>query len=320
MILNNIPLILLTIIGILYIISIMNLVKRNYVIFGEIFKLFLSNNIQSFKDSNTYNERLTKLGISIIVFMAICIIGSITILFIGYYMVISSVLISLLLTIITFLIIVSYLVVLSKTYNTILEVNDKYIATRIIPNIIIPIVCIYYFKKSININIICTIYMFIIVFILYCTNFYMLFRVIDNPFRLIDIKKNSTNKNIKIVRTSSILLILSILINLFLGVLIIEYSSNGYRIEHGSRTIFKMFYYTFTTGSCSDIYPQNWLSRMMGIVIMVTSIVCFTIFLSIIISLKLNKDNEIKEHKKELKNSSIKRKLRNSAYKNIDKT
>ena len=123
----------------------------------------------------------------------------------------------------------------------------------------------------------------------YILNFKIIFRVMSNPNK-IKLSKNSTGGLLSII-LAAILLVTLILINLYLGVCLVNvlqeaaYSNNP--------TFFDLFYYTivtFTTIGFGDIIPLTALAKFMAVVISVTSIVCLTIFLGSILSFRKDKN------------------------------
>lgn len=128
----------------------------------------------------------------------------------------------------------------------------------------------------------------------YFLNLQVLFRITINPLRF-TLKSNRVKDDKGLLLCSiwigAFLLICIIVLNLFLGVITINnanpmaYSnSNG-----GAITNFDLFYYTlitFTTIGYGDISPVVMESKIMAIIIAITSVVCLVVMMSSILSLK----------------------------------
>lgn len=97
---------------------------------------------------------------------------------------------------------------------------------------------------------------------------------------------------LKIVLAGALVLILLIVLNLFLGVVIISLVYEPAYIMVGTTnppTTLDLLYYTvisFTTIGYGDIIPYRVESKIMGIVIAFTSVMCLVIFVSSILALK----------------------------------
>lgn len=86
---------------------------------------------------------------------------------------------------------------------------------------------------------------------------------------------------------AALLLVLLIVINLFLGVCLVN--ALGDVAYSNNPTNFDLLYYTivtFTTIGFGDISPITTPAKIMAIVISVTSIICVTIFLGSIFSFR----------------------------------
>lgn len=122
----------------------------------------------------------------------------------------------------------------------------------------------------------------------YYLNMNVLIKLIKNP---LEIKgKIISKRDGKVINrrgVASILILIMIIINLFLAVSEINYSIPG--SFSNSKTSFDLFYYTmitFTTVGYGDIVPLTVEAKIIAIIISVTSVICLTVFLSSVLSIK----------------------------------
>lgn len=103
---------------------------------------------------------------------------------------------------------------------------------------------------------------------------------------------------LKIVLAGALILILLIVLNLYLGVVMIANRLDQAYIYVGTArqvSDLDLLYYTvisFTTIGYGEIVPHHFESKMMAIVIAYTSVMCLVIFVSSILALKQNQSKE----------------------------
>ncbi|BBF41771.1 Ion channel family [Lachnospiraceae bacterium KM106-2] len=140
----------------------------------------------------------------------------------------------------------------------------------------------------------------------YILNIQVLMKIVSNPmcflrdsktFRYAD--KHQQNRDGVIIILGAIFVLCMLILNLYLAVIFIRFSSKGaYLCSSGQPiTNWSLFYYTvisFTTIGYGDIVPTNIPSQFMAIVISVTSVLCLIIFMSSILGIKdkLSKQGE----------------------------
>lgn len=117
----------------------------------------------------------------------------------------------------------------------------------------------------------------------YLLNLKVLINLIKDPANIKS--KNNDEESFTKIITASILIVVMILLNLFLGVCIINGNNPGAFSSNPSS--FDLFYYTiitFTTIGYGDITPLSISAKVIAMVISVTSVICITIFLSTVLS------------------------------------
>jgi len=119
----------------------------------------------------------------------------------------------------------------------------------------------------------------------YLLNLKILFKIMKNPYstKFDDIEASSFIR----ILIASIIVVAMILMDLFLGVCIIN-AFDGIAFSN-TRGFLDLFYYTivtFTTIGFGDIIPVTLAAKVMVIIISITSIICITIFLGSIYSFK----------------------------------
>lgn len=123
------------------------------------------------------------------------------------------------------------------------------------------------------------------IIISYSLNMKLLLKLMRNP-RYIKFDKGERSSFIKVF-IASMTIVIMIVINLFLGVALANIANEGAFSSNPS--YFDLFYYTvvtFTTIGFGDISPVTGIAKFMAIVISLTSIICLTIFLGSIFSLR----------------------------------
>lgn len=123
----------------------------------------------------------------------------------------------------------------------------------------------------------------------YLLNLRILIKVIRNPKYI----KSQDKMSAKSITVISILILIMIVLNLFLGVCFINSMEPG--AYTGNPTKFDLFYYTiitFTTIGYGDISPVSLIAKLMSILIAITSVICLTIFIGSVLSYK---ENDIKK-------------------------
>lgn len=119
----------------------------------------------------------------------------------------------------------------------------------------------------------------------YILNFKVLVKIIKNPLHIKS--KNEEQSISKGIIVISILLLVMIILNLFMGTCIINQAYPGSFTN--DPTSFDLFYYTiitFTTIGYGDIVPVSIPAKIISMIIAVTSVICITIFLSTVLSYK----------------------------------
>lgn len=126
------------------------------------------------------------------------------------------------------------------------------------------------------------------VIICYLCNLKILFRIMKNP-SCVKFKDNERNSFTKLCVAVMIILIM-IIVNLYLGVCLVNsLESNAFS---NNPTLFDLLYYTivtFTTIGFGDIIPLSIPAKFMAVIISITSIICITIFLGSIFSIRNKK-------------------------------
>lgn len=124
----------------------------------------------------------------------------------------------------------------------------------------------------------------------YILNIQILFKIVRNPFCIVEDKNKQENVNRVLILFNSLLIILMIIINMYLFVLWAYFSFEGsYQCNEGIITKWKLLYYTiisFTTVGYGDIYPTTFEGQAVAILISITSVICLIIFVSSILSVK----------------------------------
>lgn len=124
----------------------------------------------------------------------------------------------------------------------------------------------------------------------YILNIQILFKIVRNPFCIVEDKNKQENVNQVLILFNSLLIILMIIINMYLFVLWAYFSFKGsYQCNEGIITKWKLLYYTiisFTTVGYGDIYPTTFASQAVAILISITSVICLIIFVSSLLSVK----------------------------------
>ena len=123
------------------------------------------------------------------------------------------------------------------------------------------------------------------IIISYFLNMKLLLKIMRNP-RYIKFDSMDRGSFLKVF-IASMSIVSMIVINLFLGVSLVNTIDKGSFSSNPSN--FDLFYYTvvtFTTIGFGDISPISNLAKFMAIVISFTSIICLTIFLGSIFSLR----------------------------------
>lgn len=117
----------------------------------------------------------------------------------------------------------------------------------------------------------------------YLLNLRILIKIIRNPKYI----KSHDKIAAKSTTVISILILIMIVLNLFLGVCFINSMEPG--AYTGNPTKFDLFYYTiitFTTIGYGDISPVSSVAKLMSILIAITSVICLTIFIGSVLSYK----------------------------------
>lgn len=116
-------------------------------------------------------------------------------------------------------------------------------------------------------------------------NLRILIKVIRNPRNISG--KSSEKVDSRSIIIVSIVILIMIILNLFLGVCLVEsMNANAYS---GNPSKFDLFYYTiitFTTIGYGDIVPISVLAKLMSIIIAITSVICLTVFLGSVLGNK----------------------------------
>lgn len=125
--------------------------------------------------------------------------------------------------------------------------------------------------------------------ICYILNMQIIFRIIKNPFCIIEDKNKSIYENKVLIVFSSFLILIMIILNTYLFVLWSYFSFEGAYSCCGSVTKWDLLYYTiisFTTVGYGDIYPAIFASQAVAVLISITSVICLVVFISAILSVK----------------------------------
>lgn len=119
----------------------------------------------------------------------------------------------------------------------------------------------------------------------YFLNLKVLIKVIKNPQH---IKSKGEDKvSVTNMTVVAVLILVMIILNLFLGVCLIN--SSGQNAYTGNESYFDLFYYTiitFSTIGYGDIVPLSRAAKIMSNIIATTSVICITVFVSSVLSYK----------------------------------
>ena len=183
------------------------------------------------------------------------------------------------------------LFVSSKIHKFIYKVEDKnlkadFILSYFITSTFLTVLIIFpdQFKKSAIIGIIGVI-------ICYYLNIKVLLTLMRKPYNIKS--KNEEKTNFARVLVAAILVLVMLVMNLYLAVCFVNAIADGAAYLNATGN-FDLFYYTiitFVTIGYGDIVPVTTSSKVVAIVISITSVVCLTVFLSSILSYKEKLDS-----------------------------
>lgn len=125
----------------------------------------------------------------------------------------------------------------------------------------------------------------IMIFICYLLNIKVLLTLMINPTNVKSYTEDETS--FSRIMVASILILIMLIFNLYLAVCFVD--GLGENIYLNSNGYFDLFYYTiitFTTIGYGDIIPTTIPSKIVAIIISISSVLCLTIFLSSVLSYK----------------------------------
>ncbi len=184
------------------------------------------------------------------------------------------------------------LTIFSKTVYIIGNVKDAKISTKMMMSFLLLIMFLFFvfgYENEIKENLK---FLFGGLVTCYVLNIQILLKIIQNPFCLVEDKKQIKNENRVLIVFSSVFIVLLVIVNMYLLVLWTYFSFDDAYIcttGNGPVTKWKLLYYTiisFTTIGYGDISPAIFESQVVAILIAITSVVCLIIFVSSILSEK----------------------------------
>ena len=186
---------------------------------------------------------------------------------------------------------------INKLYEFIVTIQNTKLSIRLLKNLLIlTIYALFLWPAKEEMTRYASI-IFTVLIITYILNIQMLIWLTIEPmyfFRDYSQRVHTYEHNspLRTVLTGAILLLLLIILNLYLGVAMISYTYKGAyysTIDQFNVSLFDLFYYTiisFTTIGSGDIIPVRTESKLMAIIISLTSVMCLGIFVSSLLSLK----------------------------------
>ncbi|MBE5959891.1 MAG: two pore domain potassium channel family protein [Lachnospiraceae bacterium] len=186
---------------------------------------------------------------------------------------------------------------INKLYEFIVNIRNTRLSIRLLKNLLIlTIYTLFLWPSRAEMTRYASI-IFTVLIITYILNIQMLIWLTIEPmyfFRDCSSKVHTYEhpSPLRTLLTGAILLLVLILLNLYLGVAMVSYTYKGAyysTVEQYDVSLFDLFYYTiisFTTIGSGDIIPVRAESKLMAIIISLTSVMCLVIFISSLLSQK----------------------------------
>lgn len=186
----------------------------------------------------------------------------------------------------------SVMLVFSKTIDVIGNVKNFQLSTRMMASFLLLFLLIFFFFISETVMQENLFFLFVGSATCYVLNINILFKIMQNPFCLIENEREKSRENVALIIICSVLIVLMIIATLYLFVLCAFYScEEAYRFLAGEGLVtrWNLIYYTvitFTTIGYGDIVPVVFESQVVAIIIAITSVICLVIFINSVLSVK----------------------------------
>lgn len=189
----------------------------------------------------------------------------------------------------------SLLAIFSKTVSLIGNVKNSKMGIKMMSSFLLLILLSFFSfiaENELRENLV---YLFAGLVTCYILNMQIMLKIVRNPFCIVEDKNKQRSENRVLIISSSILIVIMIIVNLYLLVLWTYFSyDNAYTCSSSSSSVegitkWQLLYYTvitFTTVGYGDISPVIFESQAVAILICITSVMCLIIFVSSVLSAK----------------------------------